>query len=200
MPDLLRHLMMPPRGRAWPSAARAALLACAVLAPGLLAGCDWNRSPAPTTTPTATPTATATTTAQSARGVDFSDPAVTDPIIEHFAGGQIPPARVAYADLTGDGVEEAVAIVESGGTAGDLGAAVLGMAEGRPRLLGYIDHAGRVEVRLTGPVAGVIAVTQGVYAPADARCCPSRLREIVEQWDGERFAVVTDQVIDNPRP
>ena len=149
---------------------------------------------------TPTPSASATPgTAQSARAIRFNDPAVAGPIIDHFKGGQITPERIVYADLTGDRVDDALVIVESGGTAGDLGAAVFSADEGgKPRLLGYIDRAGKVEVRLAGPVAGVIVATQGVYAPADAQCCPSKLREVVLRWDGKQFAVITDQVIDNP--
>lgn len=147
----------------------------------------------------ATASASVTPAAQSARSIDFKSPAVAGPIIDHFKGGQITPARIAYVDLTGDRVDDAVVVVESGGTAGDLGAAVFSTAGGKPRLLGYVDHAGRVEVRLGGPVAAVIVVTQGVYALADAQCCPSKLRELILQWDGRQFAVVTDQVIDNPR-
>ncbi len=153
-----------------------------------------------TATPTASPSATAAAAAQSARSIDFKSAAVAGPIIDHFKGGQIPPERIVYADLTGDRFDDAFVVVESGGTAGDLGAAVFSADEGgKPRLLGYIDRAGKVEVRLSGPVAGVIAVTQGSYAPADPQCCPSKLREIILQWDGKQFVVVTDQVIDNPR-
>ena len=158
-----------------------------------------NVSPA-TATPAASATATTASAAQSARLIDFKSPAVAGPIIDHFRGGQIPPERIVYADLTGDRVDDALVVVESGGTAGDLGAAVFSADEGgKPRLLGYIDRAGKVEVRLSGPVAGVIVVTQGSYAPADPQCCPSKLREVILQWDGRQFAVVTDQVIDNPR-
>lgn len=154
-----------------------------------------------TSTATPTPTATSSTPAESARTIDFKDPSVVRPIIDHFKGGQVVPERITYADITGDRVDEAVVVVESGGTAGDLGAAVFGAEGGRPRLLGYIDAAGKVEVRLTaqGQVAGVIAVTQGVYAPSDAQCCPSKLREVVYQWDGRALKVITDQVVDNPR-
>lgn len=154
-----------------------------------------------TSTATPTPAApTSTPAAQSARSINFTDPAVARPIIDHFKGGQITPERITYVDLTGDRVDDALVVVESGGTAGDLGAAVFSADEGgKPRLLGYIDRAGRVEVRLGGPVAGVIVVTQGVYANADPQCCPSKLRETVLQWDGRQFAVVTEQTLDNPR-
>ena len=152
----------------------------------------------PSATPSPMPTATAT--AQSARGIDFTSPAISGPIIAHFKGGQITRDRITYADLTGDKVDDAVVVVESGGTGGDLGAAVFSAVEGQPKLLGYVDRAGKVEVRLAGPVAGVIVVTEGVYGPSDARCCPSKLHEVVLQWDGKQLKVVTDQVIDNPRP
>ena len=165
----------------------------------LLAGCR-SSTGITVVTSSATPTPpVATPTAQSARVIDFNNPAVIGPILDHFSGGQIPRERITYADLTGDHIDDAIAVVESGGTGGDLGAAVFSAEDGRPRLLGYIDRAGHIEVRLSGPVAGVIVVTQGSYAPADPQCCPTKLREIVLQWDGKQFAVVTDQVIDNPR-
>lgn len=170
-----------------------------LLARLLLAGC---RSDAGITvaTSSATPTPPAAKpTAQSARVIDFNNPAVIGPILDHFFGGQIPRERITYADLTGDHVDDAIAVVESGGTGGDLGAAVFSAEDGRPKLLGYIDRGGRVELRLAGPVAGVIVVTQGSYAPADPQCCPTKVREIVQQWDGKQFAVVTDHVIDNPQ-
>ncbi len=151
-----------------------------------------------TATPTPTPTATSTP-ASSARSIDFKDPKVAGPIIEHFKGGQITPERIAYADLNGDKVDDALVVVESGGTAGDLGAAVFAAEDGKPRLLGYIDRAGKVEVRLGGPVTGVIVATSAVPTPGDPQCCPSKLREVILQWDGKQFAVITDQVIDNPR-
>lgn len=175
---------------------RVALLA--LVAGALLAGCWGGSSGVTVSTSTATPTPTATSTATSARSINFKDPAVQKPIIDHFKGGQISQERIAYLDLTGDKVDDAVVFVESGGTAGDLGAAAYSVREGTPVLLGYIEGAGKVEVRLAGPVAGVIAVLQGSYAPGDAQCCPSKLREQIFQWSGTQFARITDQVIDNP--
>lgn len=184
-----------------PRALRLALPLTALVT-GLLVACT-PRPAARVSTSTATPTAStaSTATAESARTVDFKDPSVVRPVIDHFKGGQVTPERITYADITGDRIDEAIVVVESGGTAGDLGAAVFGAEGGRPRLLGYIDLAGKVEVRLTaqGQVAGVIAVTQGVFAPSDAQCCPSKLREVVYQWDGQALKAITDQVIDNPR-
>jgi len=179
-----------PRGAAVLALALAATLAACTPRPGVTVS---------TSTATPTATATATTTAESARSIDFKDPALVKSLIDHFKGGQVTPERITYVDVTGDRIEDAVVIVESGGTAGDLGAAVFSAAAGKPRLLGYVEQAGKIEVRLAGPVAGVIAVTQGVYAPADAQCCPSKLRELVYQWDGTQLKQITDQVVDNPR-
>ncbi|MFA7249645.1 MAG: hypothetical protein WC273_08435 [Dehalococcoidia bacterium] len=175
-----------------------AVLLAALAASMLVAGC--RRSDGITVAQSsATPSPTASAPAQSARVIDFHNPSVIGPILDHFGGGRIPLERITYVDVTGDRVDDAVAVVESGGTAGDLGAAVFSAEGGRAKLLGYIDRAGHVEVRLGGPVAAVIVVTQGVYAPPDPECCPSKLREIVLQWDGRQFATVTDQVIDNPQ-
>lgn len=166
----------------------------------ILVGCTPRPRGISVGTATATPSPMATSApASSARSLDFKDPKVAGPIIDHFKGGQITPERITYADLNGDRVDDAFVVVESGGTAGDLGAAVFAAEDGKPRLLGYIDRAGKVEVRLGGPVTGVIVATSGVPAPGDPQCCPSKLREVILQWDGKQFAVITDQVIDNPR-
>ncbi len=184
------------RRRAMTRMALAALGAATLL----LAGCGGGSSSivqAPTASPS--PSASATPgTLTSARGIDFRDAAVLAPIVKHFGGGEVTPERVVYADLTGDHVEEAVAIVESGGTAGDLGAAVFTVQQGHAQLLGYVDRGGHITVTFGTAVAGLINVQQGVYAAGDPQCCPTQLRETVYQWNGEQFAVETEQVITNP--
>lgn len=179
-----------------PAVVLAALAAAAAL---LLAGCGGSSSAVQSST--ASPSASASVTPgtlTSVRGIDFRDAVVLAPIIKHFGGGEVTPERVVYADLTGDRVDEAVAIVESGGTAGDLGAAVFTVQQGRPQLLGYIDRGGHVTVTFGAAVAGLINVRQGVYAPGDPQCCPAQLRETVYRWSGEQFVVETEQVIANP--
>lgn len=176
-----------------------ALLGGAVVATMLLA-CGGSDDPSPTPTSTGSPspaaTATSTATAGTARDIDFTDPSVIGPLIDHFGGGEVEPLRVAYLDVTGDGEDEAIAIVESGGTQGDLGAAVLHIEDGRPAVLGYIDAGGHIEVRLP-EAGGVIVAQEGVWEPGDAACCPSRLRERSYHWSGDEFEVVSDQVVDN---
>ncbi len=183
--------------------ARGALLCAGLLAAfGLLACGDGDAStPAPTVivgTPTATPTATSTQAASDIRNVDFTDPSILGPVIDHFGGGEIEPRRIAYTDMTGDGVEEAVLFVESGGTAGDLGACVMTLDGGAPTVLGYVDAGGRVELRFPEAGGGVIVSREGVYEPGDAQCCPTNLRERTYRWDGDEFALLSDQVVKNP--
>ena len=85
---------------------------------------------------------------------------------------------------------------------GDLGAAVFDVQAGKPRLLGYVDGTGRVEVTFgqggAQGVSGLVNVKQGVFAPADAACCPSRLKETVYRWDGAKFAAISTQTLPNP--
>jgi hypothetical protein len=174
------------------------LLASAAMLTLIAAGCGDGGAADSTSTPSPTPTMTATATASAAtnslREADFSDPALVGPLIDAAGGGEVPVERIEFVDLIGnDGVDEAVVVVESGGTLGDLGAGVFTLAEGKPELVQFIATAGRVEVRLD-----LVVTIEGVWAPDDAQCCPSELLETSYQWDGTRFAAITEQVVPNP--
>lgn len=176
---------------------RFALTLAILLAVGAALGC---RADKPEPTPTPTPTATATLVgvpAQDLRSVDWKSPAVLDELRKHFNGGEVEPKRVAYADLTGDGKEDALVVVESGGTAGDLGAAVYSLSAGRASVLVWIDRGGQIELRLpnAGPTSALIIVKQGVFAAGDANCCPSRIKETTLRWDGSAFAIFGEQTV-----
>lgn len=168
-----------------------AAIAALSLATLLLAGCldaeppDAPLAPAP-------PAAPGTLT--SLREADFTAPAVlAELFLLSGTAAEVEPARTHFEDLIGDdGVEEAVVFVESGGTAGDVGAGIYRLVDGRAQLVQYIRAGGHVEVRL-----GLIVVQQGVYASGDAQCCPSSLRETAYGWDGERFAELSTQVVPN---
>lgn len=178
----------PPR-RLWWSAVAALLIACRS-GPAL---------PPEPTSPAAEPAAGIA--AASVRDVDWGAPAVLDAVRVHFGGGEVEARRVAYADLTGDGREEALVVVESGGTAGDLGAAVYHADAGRVTVLAWIDRAGHIELRLpnAGPASALVVVQQGLFAPGDAECCPSRIREVALRWDGVAFRVFGDQTLPTRR-
>lgn len=177
---------------------RALLLAPLLLLVAAACG-DGGSDPTATPTPTSSPTATSTSMAPplgvaSLHEVDFTDPGLVGPLIDAAGGGEVPVGRIVFLDLIGnDDVEEAVVVVESGGTLGDLGAGVFALIEGQPELVQFIATAGRIELRLD-----LVVSIEGVWGDDDAQCCPSQLRETSYQWDGARFAAITEQVIPNP--
>jgi hypothetical protein len=128
--------------------------------------------------------------------VDFSASPVLDELLELSNGGAVTQERVMLYDLVGDDdVLEAIVYVESGGTLGDVGVAIYELRDTQPLLLTYIEAAGRVEFDAD---LELLFSFEGVYEEGDAECCPSKLREVAYGWDGERFAVMSDQVVDNP--
>jgi hypothetical protein len=128
--------------------------------------------------------------------VDFSVMPVLGELLELSDGGAVTQERVTFYDLVGDDdVLEAIVSVESGGTLGDVGVAIYELRDTQPRLITYIAAAGRVEFDAD---LELLFSFEGVYEGGDAECCPSKLREVAYGWDGERFAVVSDQVVDNP--
>ncbi len=168
-----------------------AAIAALSLATLLLAAC---LDAEPPDAPLATAPSDAPGTLGSLREADFTAPAVLAQLFQlSGVAAEVEPARTHFEDLIGDdGVEEAVVFVESGGTAGDVGAAVYRLVDGRAQLTQYIRAGGHVLVRL-----GLIVVQQGVYASGDPQCCPSSLRETAYGWDGERFAELSTQVVPN---
>lgn len=155
-------------------------------------------STATTTAPAITPTGTASAGISNVEEIDFTDVNVIGPLIDHFGGGEIDPNRIQYVDLTRDGTDDAFVPVESGGTAGDVGAALLTVEEGQPRVAGYIETGGRVEIRFPEVGGGIVVTTEGVWEPGDAECCASQLRESTYEYEGGEFVLKDEQVVDNP--
>ncbi len=188
-------------GRAW-EAPRALPLTTALLLLLTAAACGSGLPAAPAGDPTAGPTpppASVTPPApdpplRSLAEFDFEAPAFVATLIARAGGGEVHRERVHLEDLTTDGREEAVVVVESGGTAGDIGVAVYRLLEGAPELLFFQRLAGHVEVRL-----GLVVIQEGVYAEGEAQCCPSRLREFAYGWRDGEFTLVSQQVVENPR-
>lgn len=149
-----------------------------------------------TLTPTASPTTTASPASSpvtSLRETVFSAPAIAGELIAQAGGGEVRAESVIFAQLIAGGPEEAIVIVDSGGTAGEIGAGVYRLVEGRPQLARFFSYNGRLLVNRE-----LIVIREGVYATGDAQCCPSQLHEVTYQWDGASFAVTTDQVVPNP--
>ena len=173
---------------------RLTISCCTLLAAALLAACGdatgTREAGVATAVATATPPPPPLATL---RDADFTAPHFVAELLALAGGGEVPLERVQFEDLTGDGIEEAGVIVESGGTLGDIGVAVYRLVEGRAELAFFQQLTGHVEVRL-----GLLVTQEGVYGEGDARCCPSRLREAVFGWRDGEFRRLSEQVIDNP--
>lgn len=153
---------------------------------------------AATGTPGTSATPGSAATASSAiRNLDLEHSAPVQQLIKD-TGGQFVPSQVLYGDLTGDGVEEAVVPISSGGTMGDIayvvltpsgdGVAVLPLEKGD-------TVAGGVAVDI---VDGKLVDTRPEYGPTDPECCPSMLHKTTYSWNGTKFVIASSQSIPNP--
>ena len=166
----------------------AAVLFAALLLAGCGSGADEEGPPSPTPSPE--PTAGTYTDIQD---VDFYEvPQVVDLL---SSGGEIVPETIIYADLTGDGQDEAVVPVASGGTAGDIGFAVFTLRNGAPEEL-LAKAEGRVALDVE---EGRLVETQPIYGPDDPNCCPSQLRKIYYRWDGNALVPEREETIESPQ-
>lgn len=194
-------------GRTW-------LFVSLLLLAALAAGCedaDRETSDASPTAPavsptvqeedTATPAATTATptTALDIRGEDLSQqPGVRDFLSTQ--GGELLPEETFYADLTGDGREEAVVHISSGGTLGNLAVFVFGYVEGELRQLLRVTGTeeslgGHVRASLASSTSQLV-VQSWIYGPNDANCCPSGgLRTRYFIWDGQGLVVEREVVL-----
>ena len=190
------------RRRATPLLVLGALLAAFSLS---ACGGGTSSSSTPTTGPAATvqPSAPANTPAavgtidSRIRGVDLAE---TDPVkqLVSATGGQFVASSVIYADLTGDGVEEAVVPIASGGTMGDIAYVVLTPDGSGVKALPMdkgTTASGGVAVSVVG---GKLVDTRPVFGPTDPNCCPSQLKKTTYAWDGSKLAQASSETVDNP--
>ena len=106
------------------------------------------------------------------------------------SGGEATAESILYADVTDDGVEEAILPIGSGGESGNIALLVYGyQPSGLTELLRVVP-----EIRLQAVVdAGQLIVTEPVFGPNDPIRFPSQLRVTTYEWDGSALAIV-DQV------
>ena len=180
-----------------------AALVLALAAPALFA-CKSNsgKTPTPSTTAASTPapveTSTAAPTGGDIRSLDLEH---TAPVQREIAatGGEYVQTSVIYDDLTGDGVDEAVVPIASGGTLGDLAYIVLSSgASGVIQLLASApdpESGGGLAVAV---VNGKLVETRPIYGPTDPNCCPSQLRTTVYAWDGSKLSQESTSTAPNP--
>ncbi len=158
----------------------------------LVAACGDEAADQTTPTPPSSPGVTVTAVTQPPIfDIDFA----TAPDVASFltsAGGEVAEDAIIFADLTGDGEEEAVVPVSSGGTAGDIAYFVYTMRDGELELLlSVVPEAGRIQVELDAQ--GRLIDRAPIYGPDDPECCPSRVRTRVFEWDGERLRVASER-------
>ena len=171
------------------------LVAAGVLA--IACSDDGKSNPVSSVTPataTASPQATAAGPTD-IRSVDLAN----QPDVKAFVqglDGEVAPEEVIYSDLTGDGVEEAVVPVSSGGTQGDVGFIVVGYVDGKlEALLSDAPEGGEVRVAVTG---GLLVETLPVYAEGDAPGFPSSVKSIFYAWQVDHFVVDHEVVSTSP--
>lgn len=174
-----------------------------ILVAAALAGCGGGGGSAMTPTPartqiaTASSVATATTPSLGIREIDLSKVDDVRALIAS-TGGQYVQTSVIYADLTNDGVDEAIVPISSGGTMGDVAFLVLAASgSGTKTLLKEVPPGGSGGLSVA-VVGGQLVMTQAVYGPQDPNCCPSALRRTTYVWNGSALAVQSSKTDVNP--
>lgn len=159
-----------------------------------------------TTPPVASSTAAAPLSSQTVatprtprtiRSFDLASDANVQQLVRE-TGGEFVPGEVIYADLTGDGDDEAIVPIDSGGTAGTIAYIVLtGGPDGTIALLRHLPNPDvpGVSVRVEGRK---LIETMPVYGQDDPNCCPSKLRVTEYRWDGTTLGQDSMRIIDNP--
>jgi hypothetical protein len=141
-------------------------------------------------TSTRAPAGTATPTPD-IRQEDFSTlPGVRESIA---SGNKIDTAAIIYADVTEDGVDDAVVPISTGGEGGDIAVFVFGYEPGGLTELLRVSAAGLpVKVTVTN---GVVQGDIPEYAPGDPFCCPSNLHRTTYKWDGQQLVVAKQETV-----
>jgi hypothetical protein len=173
-----------------------ALLMAAALALTLTAcGGSDDDDPTPATSPTAGASATSGG-ATAIRQVTLEEVADVQVLLAE-TGAALDRTTVLYADLTQDGIEEAIVPLTSRGTAGDVAFIVLTPdGDGTKTLLSEKPEASRgLALAVT---AGKLIATEPVPGPDDPECCPSMLRETTYGWNGAALAVEGVETVPNP--
>jgi hypothetical protein len=94
-------------------------------------------------------------------------------------------------DLTGDGSDDALIREETGGSGACATYRVVDLAPGTPLWKRSVCDA---EIQPSPEPIGLFEVAR-IYGPEDAHCCPSSIRERVLTWNGNRFRVVSEEVV-----
>jgi hypothetical protein len=111
--------------------------------------------------------------------------------------------EVQYVDLTGDGLEEAVVPITSGGTVGNIAYIVVTMPKTDPAVIltRRLEQgsAGGLKMAIdTTTGQPVLVETAAQYGDEDPFCCPSVLRRTTFRWDGSQLQVEREEKTPGP--
>jgi hypothetical protein len=120
----------------------------------------------------------------------FRDKLLASPEVTHSVkvtlkkGGFVDP-EVEFVDLTGDGKEDAVVLVDSGGAAGTIALYVFSSGTGKDLQIVYRNQ--RLYRALVNVNPGpALAYSVPLYSAGDELCCPSAYRETTLRWSPKR--------------
>jgi len=170
-------------------------IAAAVLAALTLVACGDCHEKAETRTPSATAQPTSSPAPPDIREIDLSQQPAVKALLQHL-GGEVVANDILYADLTGDGREEAIVPISSGGTAGNLAFIVLGYRGGElDTLLSEVPAESSVQVELEDHQ---LVELLPVYSPGDTPGFPSRIKKVHYIWKDGALVVGQEEVVENP--
>jgi hypothetical protein len=103
---------------------------------------------------------------------------------------------VEFADLTGEGKDDAIVTVDSGGSAGIVAVYIFSAGSGKELEVVYRNQRlYRAAARINPGPALVYSVPQ--YKDGDELCCPSAYRETELKWNtkSKRFGIAKRRIV-----
>ena len=132
------------------------------------------------------------------RNIDFAALPILQTLARQLAG-RVDKAQITYADVTGDGNEDAIVPITSDGTYGNLAYVVFWERAGIPEpILTQLAGRERRGLILTFD-RGQLAETSGIYGPNDANCCPGLIVKTYYRWEGHALAFDRMETITIPK-
>lgn len=130
----------------------------------------------------------------------YERPAAPDGEVAHTV--ELADSLTAFGDLDGDGVADGAAILtESGGGSGTfVYLAALVDVDGQTVTRATTMLADRVQVRSIGIADQRIALEMVVHGPEDPLCCPTQVRRVSFELDGDAFVSRSDELVGTVEP
>ncbi len=95
----------------------------------------------------------------------------------------------SFGDINGDGLPEALVVVADSGDDHPIDWYLFSLSNGQPDRLFERHQVANGDIGFEGPR---LVEREGVYAPGDAECCPSSMKQTFYVWKGD--ALVVSQV------